>query len=94
MPTFLDHHPTTPMPPEMAQAVIEKIKAGKPDEHGTVGINVIVGQEQTWCLTNAPNAGAVHKGHQAIGINLGAGDVTEVRSGSGNLNRGIVDRQR
>lgn len=80
MPKFLDHHPTTPMPPEMAQALIEKIKSGIPDEHGTIGVNVFVGQEDTWCLTEAPNAAAVHKGHEAIGINLGPGDVTEVQS--------------
>ena len=80
MPTFLDHHPTTPMPPEMAQAVIDKIKSGKPDEHGAVALNVIVGQEQTWCLAEAPNADAVHKGHEGIGIHLGAGDITEVQT--------------
>ena len=61
MPTFLDHHPTMPMPPEMAQAVVDNIKAGKPDENGAVALNVIVGQEQTWCLAEAPNADAILK---------------------------------
>ena len=50
MPTFIDHHPTMPMAPEMAQAVVGKIKAGEPDENGAVALNVIVGQDQTWCL--------------------------------------------
>ena len=80
MPRFLDHHPTTPMPPEMGPAISEKIKSGKADEHGTVALNVIVGQDETWCLADAPNADAVHKGHEAIGIKLGAGDVVEVQT--------------
>ena len=80
MATYLDHHPTTPMPPEMAQVVIDKIKSGKTDEHGVVALNVIVGQEQTWCLCEAPTADAVHKGHESIGIKLGAGDIVEVQS--------------
>ncbi len=80
MPKFIDHHPTTPMPPEMAQTIAEKIKAGQPDELGSVALNVFVGEKDTWCLAEAPNADAIHKAHEAIGINLGAGDITEVQS--------------
>lgn len=80
MPKFMDHHPTAPMPPEMAQAVVEKLKAGKADQFGVTGLNVFVGEKDTWCLTDAPNADAVHKGHVAIGVNLGAGDISEVQS--------------
>jgi hypothetical protein len=80
MPKFLDHHPTTPMPPEMAQVIAGKIQSGEPDEHGTVALNVIVGEDETWCLVEAPNADAVHKGHEAIGIKLGAGDIAEVQT--------------
>ena len=78
MPKFIDHHATMPMPPEMAQAVAEQLKAGQRDENGVVGLNAFVGESETWCLTDAPNAEAVHKGHEAMGINLGPGDVTEV----------------
>ena len=80
MAKFLDHHPSMPMPPEMAQAVKEKIKSGKPDENGAIGVNVLVGEKDTWCITDAPNASAVHKAHQLIGIDLGPGDVTEVQA--------------
>ena len=80
MPKFIDHHATMPMPPEMAQAAVEKMKSGEKDENGVIGLNAFVGQSETWCLTDAPNAEAVHKGHEAMGINLGAGDVTEVNS--------------
>jgi hypothetical protein len=78
MPKFIDHHATMPMPPEMAQAAIEKMKSGGKDENGVIGLNEFVGEKDTWCLTDAPNADAVHKGHEAMGINLGSGDVIEV----------------
>ena len=80
MPKFLDHHPTAPMPPEMAQAAVQKIKDGTPDQFGTVALNVIVGEKDTWCITESPSADAVHKGHEAIGINLGPGDAVEVQT--------------
>ena len=80
MPKFLDHHATTPMPPEMAQAVVEKVKSGTVDEFGVKPLNIFVGQKDTWCLTEAPNSEAVHKGHEAIGINLGPVDAVEVQS--------------
>ena len=34
MATFVDHHATMPMPPEMAQAAVEKLKSGKADKMG------------------------------------------------------------
>ena len=80
MPKFIDHHATMPMPPEMAQAAVEKMKSGAKDENGVIGLNAFVGEKDTWCLTDAPNAEAVHKGHEAMGINLGPGDVAEVNS--------------
>ena len=80
MPKFIDHHATTPMPPEMAQAVVEKMKSREKDDFGVIGLNAFVGEKDTWCLTDAPNADAVHKGHEAMGINLGPGDVTEINA--------------
>ena len=80
MPKFVDHHATMPMPPEMAEAVIAKMKSGEKDQFGVIGLNAFVGEKDTWCLTDAPNADAVHKGHESMGINLGPGDVTEVQS--------------
>ena len=58
MAMFVDHHATTPMPPEMAQAAVEKLKSGKADENGVIGINAYVGATDTWCLTpNPPKEG-------------------------------------
>ena len=80
MATFVDHHATMPMPPEMAQAAVEKLKSGKADQFGVTGINVYVGATDTWGLTEASSADAVHKSHEAMGISLGAGDVQEVQA--------------
>ena len=54
MPKYMGHHATMPIPPEMAQALVAKMRSG---------------EEKTWCLTEAPNAEAVHKGHEAMGVN-------------------------
>ena len=78
MAKFLDNHATVPMPPEMAQAAIEELKTGKVDEFGVIGINAFVGERETWCLTEAPDAEAVCKHHEAIGVMLGTGEVTEI----------------
>ena len=80
MAKFVDHHATTPMPPEMAQAVVEKLKSGQADEFGVTGINAFVGEKETWCITESDTAEAVHKSHEAMGISLGEGAVTEVQA--------------
>ena len=80
MAKFVDHHATTPMPPEMAQAVVEKLKSGQADQFDVTGVNAFVGATDTWCLSEAISADAVHKSHEAMGINLGAGDVQEVQA--------------
>lgn len=46
MPTFVDHHPTAPMSPEMAQAAVEKLKSGQADQFG---------------VTESDSAESVHK---------------------------------
>ena len=79
MPTFVDHHPTAPMSPEMAQGAVEKLKSGKADEFGVTGVNAFVGEKETWCITESDTAEAVHKSHEAMGISLGQGAVTEVQ---------------
>ena len=80
MPKFIDHHATMPMPPEMAQAVVEKMKSGEVDQFGVKALNAFVGEKDTWCVTEAPNAEAVHKGHEGIGITLGPGAVAEIQA--------------
>ena len=81
MPKFLDSHPTNlNVPPEVVQSIKEKLMAKQPDQFGVVGLNMLVGKEKTFCYVEAPNAEAVHKAHEAMGVKLGAGDVIEVQS--------------
>ena len=81
MPKFLDKHPTNPnTPPEVVQAIREKLLAGQPDENGVVGLNMFVSKDLTYCYTEAANAEAIHKAHEGMGLKLGPGDVVEVQS--------------
>jgi hypothetical protein len=80
MPRYLDHHPTNPhMPSEMVAQIKQRLDSGQPDEFGERGLNVFIGPEQTYCHTEAPNADAVRKAHEALGINLDPRNVVEVQ---------------
>lgn len=80
MPKFLDHHPTMPeVAPETAQEMASRITAGKADEFGVTGLNVFVCADgQGYCLSDAPDADAVVKAHEAFGFPLRREDVVEV----------------
>jgi hypothetical protein len=81
MPKFLDHHPTMPaLSLEMQAGMADRIKAGRRDEHGATGLNVILTADgEGYCLSDAPNAEAVVKAHEAAGFPLRREDVVEVR---------------
>ena len=81
MPTFIDHHEMSDVAPEMAAAIGERIKAGEADDHGVKGLNVFLGKDGTaFCLSEAPDADAVVKAHQAYGFSLDSANVVEVQS--------------
>ena len=81
MPTFIDHHEMSDVAPEMAAAIGERIKAGEADENGVKGLNVFLGKDGTaFCLSEAPDAEAVVKAHQAYGFSLDSAEVVEVQS--------------
>ena len=81
MPKFIDHHEMSDVAPELAQGIAERIKAGQPDENGVKGLNVFLGKDGTaYCLSEAPDAEAVVKAHQAVGFALDRSDVVEVES--------------
>jgi hypothetical protein len=81
VPKFIDHHEMSDVAPEMAAAIGERIKAGEADEHGVKGLNVFLGKDGTaFCLSEAPDAEAVVKAHQAYGFSLDSADVVEVQS--------------
>ena len=78
---FIDHHEMSEVAPEMAAAIGERIKAGEADEHGVKGLNVYLGKDGTaFCLSEAPDAEAVVKAHEAYGFSLASADVVEVQS--------------
>jgi hypothetical protein len=79
MPKFIDHHPMGPnLPPEAAEGIAEKIRAGEPDEFGVKGLNVYLGKTEAFCLSEAPDADAVVKAHEAAGFPISRSDVVEV----------------
>lgn len=89
MPKFIDHHAKMPqLPPEAMQQQMQMmeqmkadIKAKRPDQFGVTPVNVLMGVNgESWCLTEAPNADAVIKAHQAKGAILNRSDVIEVSS--------------
>ena len=81
MPKFIDHHEMRDVAPEMAEGIAERIKAGRADEHGVKGLNVFLGKDGTaYCLSEAPDADAVVKAHEAVGFTISRSDVVEVES--------------
>ena len=80
MPKFIDHHKAVQMPPEAAQKAVADMKAGRANQFGVKPINGFFAKNEMWCYCEAPNADAVHKMHEAYGLKLGPGEVTEVTS--------------
>jgi hypothetical protein len=82
MPKFIDHHPMGPgLPPEAAEGNAEKIRAGETDEFGVKGLNVYIGKTgEACCVSEAPNAEAVMKAHEAAGFPISRTDVVEVEA--------------
>ena len=64
----------------MARQIAAKMKAGQADEFGVIGLNGFMGGGHAWCLSEAPNSDAVCKAHEAMGMKIGPGDVTEIQS--------------
>ena len=82
MPKFIDYHATMPqMPPEAMQEMKTHIQAGQPNQFGAKAINIFMGSGgQGYCLTEAPNADAVIKSHEANGVPLDRSNIIEVVS--------------
>jgi hypothetical protein len=69
MPKFMDYHAKMPqMPPAAVKQMQDMLKAKKKDQFGVTPLTVYMGNGgQCYCLTEAPNADAVRKSHQANG---------------------------
>ena len=81
MPVFLDHHKGVATAAQRAE-VAKGIKAGMKTPSGVKGLNGFWSDasNESWCMTEAPNAKAVHDFHLSMGINLPAGDVSEIKT--------------
>ncbi|MBI4330324.1 MAG: DUF4242 domain-containing protein [Chloroflexi bacterium] len=82
MPKFLDHHAKMPqMPPEHMAQMKTNVQGKKADKFGVTPLNVIMGTNgEAWCLSEAPNAEAVIKAHEAVGAKLSRSDIVEVNT--------------
>ena len=82
MPKFLDHHPMPTMSPDKLKAMVAQIKSAidskKADKFGVTQLNVFLGSGEAWGYADAPNAEAVVKSHEAMGIKITVKDVTQV----------------
>lgn len=82
MAKFLDHHKMAPMSPEQKKALVDQIKSmidsKKPDSAGVIFLNVFMAQGEAWGYSEAPNAEAIVKSHEALGIKIKATDVVQV----------------
>ncbi|MBI4199933.1 MAG: hypothetical protein HY535_05635 [Chloroflexi bacterium] len=80
MPKFLDHHKAIQLPPNVLQQAVADIKSGKVNQLGIKALNAFSGKSDAWCLLEAPNADAVCKYHEGMGLKLPKGDVVEVQT--------------
>jgi hypothetical protein len=81
MPKFIDHHEMRDVAPELAEGIAARIQADEADEHGVKGLNVFLGKDgSAFCLSEAPDADAVVKAHEAVGFPLSRSEVVEVES--------------
>jgi Protein of unknown function (DUF4242) len=78
MPTFIDHHAMPEPSPEMREGMASRLRAGAADEHGVTGLNVYLAEGEAYCLTDAPDADAVVRSHEAFGVDIRREDVKEV----------------
>lgn len=80
MPKFIDHHQMPQVSPEMADQIRKNIASGQVDPFGVKGISVYMAEGEAWCVSEAADADAVCRSHEALGIKLDRGSVAQVTS--------------
>lgn len=79
MPRFMDYHNDLRLPPEAIDQIANETKAGNTDQFGVRQIELYHNPDgKVYCLLEAPDAEAVRRHHEALG--LSCGDVHEVNS--------------
>ena len=72
MPKFMDHHNDLPLPDEVIQNIKAGLEAGARDDFGVSQLDLYYNAEGTvYCLLDAPDADAVRKHHEAMGVSCG-----------------------
>jgi hypothetical protein len=79
MPKFMDYHDHLQLPADALAQITEDTKNAKADEFGVRQVELFHNPDgQVYCLLDAPDADAVRKHHEAIGVPCG--EVHEVQS--------------
>ena len=80
MPQFMDFHPDLKLPPEALNQLREGAEANTRDEFGVRQVELYHNNEEghAYCLLDAPDAEAVRKHHEALGVPCG--EVHQVNS--------------
>jgi hypothetical protein len=77
MPQFMDFHADLKLPADAIAQLTEDTKHGTTDEFGVSQVELFHNRDgQVYCLLEAPDADAVRRHHEALGI--ACGDVHEV----------------
>lgn len=77
MPKFMDFHDDLTLPDDAIQQFTQDTKVAKVDEFGVRQIELYHNPDgKVYCLLEAPDAEAVHRHHQALGVPCG--DVHQV----------------
>jgi hypothetical protein len=79
MPKFMDYHDHLQLPAEAIEQITVDTKTAKADEFGVRQVELFHNPDgKVYCLLEAPDADAVRKHHEAIGV--ACGEVHEVQS--------------
>jgi len=72
MPKFMDFHADLKLPKEAVDQIAADTKASKADQFGVRQVELFHNEHgQVYCLLEAPDAEAVRKHHEALGVPCG-----------------------
>jgi hypothetical protein len=72
MPQFMDYHDDLKLPDQAIQQITQDTKEHKADEFGVRQVDLFHNPDgKVYCLLEAPDAEAVRKHHEALGVPCG-----------------------
>ena len=79
MPMFMDFHDDLKLPDEAVQQITKETEEHKVDKFGVRQVELFHNPDgKVYCLLDAPDAEAVRRHHEALGLQCG--EVNEVKS--------------